>query len=147
MRSAPGERQGRTCDEIGDDPRHQDFVGLRLGHDARSRMHSDAADIPTPDFDFACVKTRANGQADLPCGRSERESASDAAGRPVESGQNAVTGGLDQIPTMLLDHLQRQLIVTIEQFAPGAVAHRGGAARRVDDIREQHRGKNALEVA
>jgi hypothetical protein len=60
-------------------------------------MHGDAADIPTPDFDFACVKTRANGQADLPCGRSERESASDAAGRLVESGQNAVTGGLDQI--------------------------------------------------
>jgi hypothetical protein len=30
MRSAPGERQARTCDEIGDDPRHQDFVGLPL---------------------------------------------------------------------------------------------------------------------
>jgi hypothetical protein len=55
-----------SCDEIGDDPRHQDFVRLRPGHDARSRMHSDAADIPTPDFDFACVRTRANGQADLP---------------------------------------------------------------------------------
>ena len=65
MQSAPRERQARTCDEIGDDPRHQDFVGLRLGHDARSRMHSDAADIPTPDFDFACVKTRANLDADL----------------------------------------------------------------------------------
>ena len=47
-------------------------------------MHGDAADIPTPDFDFAGVKTRANGQADLPCGRSERESAANRAARPIE---------------------------------------------------------------
>ena len=110
-------------------------------------MHGDAADIPTPDFDFACVKTRANGQADLPCGRSERESASDGAGRSVESGQNAVAGGLDQSPAMLLDHLQRQLIVTIQQSDAMSVAHLGGTARQIDDIRKQHRGKDAVEIA
>ena len=130
MRSAPRERQTGACDEVGDDPRHYDFVGLRLGHDARGRMHGDAADVPIPDFDFAGVKTRANRQADLFCGRSESESTTDGAGRSVESGKNAVTGGLDQSPAMLLDHLQRQLIVTIEQFAPDAVA--GSAARRVE---------------
>src|ERR1700675_4821140 len=121
-------------------------LGQKLKRSMRVYVFPSAPNNRPLDFDSACVKPRANGQADLPRGRSERESASDAAGRPVESGQNAVTGGLDQSPTMLLDHLQRQLIVTIEQFAPGAVAHRGGAARRIDDIREQHRGKNALEA-
>ena len=55
-------------------------------------MHGDAADIPTPDFDFAGVKTRTNGQADLPCGRSERESAPDARGRRPQTSKGGNRG-------------------------------------------------------
>ena len=47
---------------------------------------------------------------------------------------------------MLFDHLLRQLIVTIQQSTPRLVAHLGGAARRIDDIRKQNRGQDAFEI-
>ena len=34
-------------------------------------MHGDAADIPSPDLDFAGMKAGADGEADLPDGRTE----------------------------------------------------------------------------
>jgi len=73
VKAAPATRSVTTRD-----------TGLRraaTGYDgAKPAMHSDAADIRPLISISPVVKTRANGQADLPCGRSERESASDAAG-------------------------------------------------------------------
>ena len=47
MRPTVGRFQA-PCYGIGDNSRNKNFVGLRLGHDARSCM--DASDIPASDF-------------------------------------------------------------------------------------------------
>ena len=53
MRTAFGELQPGACHQIGHNSRNNNLAGLGLGHDASGRVHSDAADVLTPQFDFA----------------------------------------------------------------------------------------------
>ena len=127
MRSTFGETQARAGDEIGYDPRYQDFVRLRLRHDARGGMDGYATDVPAPDFDFAGMEARAQRQSDLLCGGPKRQSTADSPARSIERRQNAVPGRLDQSTAMPLDQLECQLIVTIQQAAPCLIALRSSA--------------------
>src|SRR6478752_1457356 len=146
VRSPFGEAQARAGDEVGYDPRYQDFVRLRLRHDARGGMDGYAPDVMAPDLDFAGMKARAQRQSDLLRGRPERQGTAYGAARSIESRQNAVAGRLDQSPAMPLKQLNCQLIVTIQQSPPCLIAFRSSAPCRIDDVGEQNRGKNALEA-
>src|SRR6476469_7246337 len=92
VRSTFGEAQAGACDEIGYDSRYQDFVRLRLRHDARGCMYGYTPDFPATDFDFAAMKAPTQRQSDLLRGRFERQCTPDSAARSIESRQNAVSG-------------------------------------------------------
>ena len=84
--------QACAGDEVGYDPRYQDFVRLGLRHNTRCGMNGNAADVPASDFDFAGMKASAQRQSDLLRGGSERQGTADGAARSIESRQNAVSG-------------------------------------------------------
>ena len=86
------EAQAGACDEIGHDPRYENFVRPRLCHDARGGMNGYTPDVPASDFDFAGMKARAQRQSDLLRDRFERQCTPDSAARSIESRQNAVSG-------------------------------------------------------
>ena len=58
-----------------------------------------------------------------------------------EGRQNAVAGALHQNPAMPLDHLSRELVVTVQHPAPALVTHRGRVAGRIHDIGKQTVGE------
>ena len=64
----------------------------------------------------------------------------------IESGEDAVSGVLDQVAAVSLNRLARQLVVTVQQPSPVLIAHFGGATRRVDDVGEQYGGQDALQI-
>jgi hypothetical protein len=118
-----------------------------LRHYPGGRVNRNTSDVAPPYLDFAGVKTCAQRQTDLLSRRSERQSASDGAAGSIERRQNAIAGILDQNSAMLLDHLLREEIVTIQQPTPVLVAHFRGAARRIDDVGKQNRSQNPLKFS
>ena len=98
MRSALGKRQTRSRNKIRDNSRYQNFIGKRLGHHAGSCMHSDAADIPSPDFDFASVKAGADGEAYLADRRGECQRAAHRPRRAIEGRQDPSPVDLTRVP-------------------------------------------------
>ena len=147
MRSALGEFQPGPCHKVRDNSGNENFVRLGERHDASCGVNGNAADIPTSQFDLAGMQTGAQRQADLFRRRAKSQRAANCAARSIEGRQNPVAGRLDQNTAMLCDGLNCQPVVTVQQSSPGLVAYRGGAARGVDDIRKQHRGENAFEIA
>jgi hypothetical protein len=99
-------------------------------------MYADAADIAVAEFDLAGVQARSDLQADplqlIPqgCGAADRPSWT------IEGGQDAITGGLDQLALELLDHPAGQLIVHVQQLPPTLVSELTSPLGRVDDVGE-----------
>jgi hypothetical protein len=117
-----------------------------LRHDASGGVHRDPANVPASHFNLAGVEAGAQRQADLFRRGLKCQGASNGAAGAVERGEDAVSGALDQLSAMFLDQLSGHLIVAFEQSTPLLIAHRGGAARGIDDVREQDRRKHALEI-
>ena len=118
MRSALREFQPGPCHEVRDNSGNENFVGLRVRHDASRRVHRNSADIPAPDFNFAGMETGARRQANLFGRRAKRQRAANCAARSIKRRQNPIAGRLDQNTAMLCDSLNRQLIVTVQQSSP-----------------------------
>jgi hypothetical protein len=80
----------------------------------------------------------------------QRESVPDllrgAHGSPgaLEDRDEPVSGGLDHVPTTELDLVTADSVVLVEQLAPSAVAHGGGAFGRADDVRDEHGRQDAF---
>src|SRR5690606_29084684 len=57
------------------------------------------------------------------------------AAAATEGDEKAVTSGVDLRPVVLIEHLAHRNVVAAEEPAPGTVAHRHQAARRLDAAR------------
>jgi hypothetical protein len=57
----------------------------------------------------------------------------------VEDRQDAVPGGLDQPPTLLLDQPLGRLVVEVQQLSPPLITKGPGSLGRPHDVGEQHR--------
>ena len=110
-------------------------------------VNRNTADVPPSQFDLAGVETCPQPQPDLRTGRAESQCTSDRAAGPIEGRQNAVAGAFHQSPVMLLDHLLRELVVTVQHPTPALVTHRGRAARGIHDIGKQDRGEDPLKLS
>jgi hypothetical protein len=146
VRSAFGEFQARPGDEVGNDSWYQYFARLALRHNASCRVNGNTTNIAPPHLDLSRMETGPKWQTDLLRGRAKGQCASNCAARSVKRGENAIAGSLDQTPTMLLDNLLRQLIMTIQQATPCLIAFLGGIARWTYDICKKNRGEYALEI-
>ena len=141
MRSALREFQPCPCHEVRDNSGNENFVRLRVRHDASGRVHRYSPDIPASDFNFAGMETGARRQANLFRRRAKRQGAANCAALSIKRRQNPVAGRLDKSTAMLCDRLNGQLIVTVQQSSPRLIAYRSRVTRKIDDIRKQHRGE------
>jgi hypothetical protein len=119
---------------------------LALRHDASSSVNRDASHVAISQFDLPRVKTRSKRQTDLLGGSFERQGTADRATWTIKGRQNAITGSLDQIASVLLDHLPGDLIVTVKHMAPRKIARGDGAACRVDNVSEQDGSQNTFNI-
>jgi len=71
----------------------------------------------------------------------DRRRASDCGNRVIESGEEAVTGGIEFPSPIPPEVATDQLVMPPEKHAPLRVAKALGNGRRGDDVREHHRGK------
>ena len=65
---------------------------------------------------------------------------------PVEGGEDAVAGGLDQRALERCHERGHRPVVLVEQVAPAAVADPGGELGRADDVGEQHGGQHPVDL-
>jgi hypothetical protein len=63
---------------------------------------------------------------------------------PSKSGEEAVARGIDLAPPEALQCLPDDVVMPVEQVAPGPIAELQGAFGRTDDVAEQHGGQHAL---
>jgi signal transduction histidine kinase len=124
-------------DQVVHGPGHQHLPGARSRHHPRGQVHGDAADIGAADLHLAGVQARADLHADPAQPVAQGGGAADAAARPVEDGQHAVPGRLDQPTAEAVDQLAGEPVVGVQQLAPAAVADLPGPLGRADDVGEQ----------
>jgi hypothetical protein len=116
----------RADDQIPHGPGGQDLPGPGRGHDPRRDVHGDSPDVAVAELDLAGVQSGADLQADPLELLAERGHAAERPAGAVEGGQDAITGGLDQLPVELPDQPAGQLVVDLQQLPPAPVAEPGG---------------------
>jgi hypothetical protein len=82
---------------------HQDLAGGGGGHDPSGDVDRDPAHIVAAQVDLAGVEPGSDLDSARSQLRPQRQGAADAPTGPVEDGQHAVAGALDQPPTLLVD--------------------------------------------
>ncbi len=107
-------------------------------------MYGDAADVVAADLAFAGVQPGAHLDAEGLHRVSNCHGAADRSLRAVERGQETVAGGVHLAAAEANELRTDDGVVRVEQRVPVAVADLGGAARRVHDVGEQHRGENPV---
>src|SRR6185369_1355382 len=109
----------------------------RVGAHPLADVYGDAADVATPELDLARVQTGADLEPERVDGGTDRQRAPDGAGRTVEGGEHAVTRHLDLGPAMAHELATHDVVVPIEEHAPGLVALPARPRGRSDDVREE----------
>src|SRR5439155_24867411 len=104
---------------------------------SRAGVGGDPGDLAVEQL--ALARVQAGSHLDSQCADSfdDRLGAADRPCRPVEAGQEAVAGGVDLAAAEADELAADELVVALEQLAPGAVAERGGWLARAGDGREE----------
>src|SRR3989442_2780118 len=135
-----------ACDEILHRARHQDLARPRLCHDARACMDGHAGELVIHALALARVAPGADFDTEAPHGITDALGATYGPGRPVECCEEAVAGTVDLTPTVAIDLLADDWVVTPEEIAPGAVAERDGPFGRADEVSEEDSREHALRL-
>src|SRR5262245_49470060 len=135
----------RAGDEIPHGLRNQDLPGSRERSDSRTGRHGDPAQLAVHPLTLAGVEAGADLQTQCANALADRESALDCAPWPVESSEEAVSGGVQLLATEAGQLRSNDRVVTVEESAPARVAQLGGLVRRADDVREKDGGKDAVD--
>src|SRR5512132_3378777 len=92
-------------DQVAHGPGGENLPRPRSGHHPGGDVDRDPTDVIAAQLDLASVQARPDVQADAGQLVAEGGRAADPPAGPVEGGQDAVTGGLDQLAVELLDRL------------------------------------------
>jgi hypothetical protein len=122
----------------------EDLTGPGRCHHPRRDVHGDAADVTVTQLDLAGMQPHPNLDADAAQLVPEGGRAADPAARPVEGGQQPITGRLHKPAAELLDQPAGQLVVHVQQLPPAPVPQPAGAFGGGDDVGEQHRGQHPI---
>src|SRR5262245_40833552 len=110
-------------------------------------MNGEPADVATTPFDLAGVQAGSHRKSE-PLGRGhDGMSATYGARWAIKGGEEPVAGLLYDLPPITVDLCTRTRVMRVEHPAPAPVAESCGVSRRVDDVREQHGGKYAVDVS
>src|SRR4029077_8452904 len=94
-----------------------------LGEGSRGNVDADAADVPVARLDLAGVDGRPNLETQVRERLPEAKRAAKRASWRVESRQDPVTGGLDEVAVPSANFRPSDVVVLVQQLAPRAVAH------------------------
>ncbi len=103
MRAAVLEDDPRTGHQVFDRARGQDLAGTGQPSDARANMHGKAADVVAHPLALAGVDAGSDLEPGLAQAIADGDGAADGAGRPIESGEESVTGRCDLLPAEVFE--------------------------------------------
>jgi hypothetical protein len=128
----------QILDRAGDE-----YVGAPEVRDPRCDVHGDATDVARLQLDLAGVEAAPHYDAEWPHRLGDRRSAAHRAGWSVKGREKPVAKIFDLLSAKPDELLTHRFVVPIEQSAPLAVAHFGGAFGRIDKVGEHHLAKMA----
>ena len=116
------ERDLGACNEILDGVRSEHLARRSDGGDARSDDDGEATRLTVDDLALAGVQARSDVESEFGHCRHDRVGAPHRTSRPVETREEAVTGGIDLAPTKADELLPDERVVALDEIAPARVA-------------------------
>jgi hypothetical protein len=136
MRAGIGETEPRTCHQVLQRARHENLAGARHSDDPRADVHRDPAHIGARDLDLTRMQAGADFESGSADRGDDREGAADGARRAIERREQTIAHEIDQPSPVSLELPSCDRVMRVEETAPGAISHFGGALRRADDVGE-----------
>jgi len=143
MKSTVRELEPRPVNELAHGRRDPHVVWGRQGHDPRSGVDRDTADIPRGDFNLTAMDPRPNPDAKRAQRVAERRACANRPLSAIKQADHTIARGLDQSSIMSVDLPFGQLIVTPDDVAPGGRAACDGLRGRVHDVGHENREQRA----
>ena len=140
------ETKPRPRDEILDGGRHEHLLRACARGDASADVDGDAADVRSVQLDLARVDPCANLRTQGVHRVLDGERAAHGACRTVEDREEAVSGVVDLAPAVPPEQRTHTLIVGGDEFPPGTIPDPRDSLGRTDEIGEEHRGEDAIDV-
>ncbi len=109
-------------------------------------MHGDPGEIIATELALAGVDPGAHREAEAPRFLANGLRASDCSGRTVECRKEPVSRRLDLIAAEPFQLLAHGGVVLVEQLLPLTVAYLGRSLGRADNVGEQHRLEDAVDI-
>src|SRR3954447_11336725 len=134
------EPKSGTDDEVTQRLGDDNFARSREVADASPDVDGDATHVVAAYFAFAGVQAGPDLEPEWLYRVANRDRAPDRSLRPVERGEKAVARGAHLATAVAHQLGSDHRIVCVQQRTPVPVAHLRGSTRRIDDVREQHRG-------
>ena len=116
----------RTDDEQGHGTGHEHLSRASLAENPGGDVYADASDVIVQQLNFAGVQPGASLNAKRPHRFAQLERATDGASRPVEDGEDPVSGHLYQTPSVLFDHAPGHRFVAAQYVLPATIPRRRG---------------------
>ena len=133
-------------DEVLDGLGHEYLPAIRKRCDPRAGVNSDPSDLAGKEFALARVHAPAHFEPDSARVRRNCERTADRTRRAVESGEEAVTGGVNFTSAPARQLPPHRRLMLSKQVTPAAVAEPRGALCRADDVGEEDRRQYAIGV-
>jgi hypothetical protein len=119
---------------------------LRGLRDSRADVDGDSAHLAFDHLALTGVQAGTDLQTQLFHRLGDRAGAADRSSRPVEAGEEPVTGRIE-LPSVIADELSTDdRVVPLEELAPCPVAELHRLLRRADDVGEEDGGKHAVRL-
>src|SRR5439155_2001306 len=143
VKSTVHELEPRPVNELAHGRRDPHVVRRRQGHDPRSSVDRDSADVPGGDLNLAAMDARPNPDAKRSKRVAKRCTCADRPLSAIKQADHTIARGLDQSSVMSVDFPFGQLIVAPDDVAPGGRAACDGLRGRVHDVGHENREQRA----
>ena len=107
-------------------------------------MNCDPSHLAVYQLALACVQSHPHVEAEFGHQFGNGAAAADRSGRPVEGGEETVSGRIHLVAAEAHELAAHQLVVLLEQRAPCAVAQRRRFLAGADDVREEDGGEDSV---
>ena len=131
--------------EVLDGLRDEHLARLRKRRHTGADRHRDPADLRIDELDFASVDTSSYSDSQRLHGVDDRLRTAHRAGRAVERGKEAVTGGVDLGSPVSTNHRADRRVVAFDKALPGVIAELCSSVRRANEVGEQHGRQDTIE--
>src|SRR3954468_18433591 len=109
-------------------------------------MDGDPAELSINDLALTGVQARSDLDPQLGDLPADRRSAAYATRRPIERREEPVAGGVQLTAAMASQLSSHNRVVALHDLPPSRIPHLRQMNRRVDDVREENRGQNAVRL-